>query len=44
MSNDFCIELVNALDEETCYVLPDAPTKDLLLYLHGIVPPARRAP
>jgi predicted esterase len=40
VQSDFCIELVNALDEETCYVLPDAPTKDLLLYLHGIVPPA----
>jgi predicted esterase len=43
VSSDFCIELVSALDEETCYVLPDAPTKDLLLYLHGIVPPGRES-
>jgi predicted esterase len=39
--NDFCIEAVHALDSEACYVLPDAPTRELLLYLHGIVPPAK---
>jgi predicted esterase len=32
---------VSALDEETCYVLPAAPTRELLLYLHGIVPPQK---
>jgi len=30
-----------SLDEETCYVLPDAPTSKLLVYLHGIVPPEK---
>ena len=39
--SDFCIESVTALDENSCYVLPDAPTDELLLYLHGIVPPAK---
>jgi predicted esterase len=43
VKSDFCIELVNTLDEETCYVLPDAPTEDLLLYLHGIVPPVKES-
>lgn len=43
VESDFCIETVHALDEETCYVLPDAPTTELLLYLHGIVPPAKRS-
>jgi predicted esterase len=32
---------VSALDEETCYVLPASPTRELLLYLHGIVPPEK---
>jgi predicted esterase len=31
--------VVTALDDDTCYVLPDAPPRELLLYLHGIVPP-----
>jgi predicted esterase len=39
--SDFCIETVTALDESSCYALPDAPTDELLLYLHGIVPPAK---
>ncbi|MDF3065130.1 MAG: hypothetical protein K0R38_731 [Polyangiaceae bacterium] len=29
------------MDESTCYVLPDAPTEELLIYLHGIVPPTK---
>jgi predicted esterase len=41
VETDWCIELVSALDEETCYVLPDAPTRTLLIYLHGIVPPTK---
>lgn len=41
VSSDFCIETVAALDENSCYVLPDAPTDELLLYLHGIVPPSK---
>jgi predicted esterase len=42
--SDFCIDAVNALDEESCYVLPGAPTRELLLYLHGTVPPAKVSP
>ncbi|WP_437587830.1 alpha/beta hydrolase [Sorangium sp. So ce1000] len=41
IETDWCIDGVDALDEESCYVLPDAPTRTLLLYLHGIVPPGR---
>jgi predicted esterase len=41
VSSDFCIAGVNVLDEETCYVLPAAPTSELLLYFHGIVPPEK---
>lgn len=41
VETDWCIEGVDALDEETCYVLPDAPTRALLIYLHGIVPPGK---
>jgi len=40
-NSDFCIEGVDALDESSCYVLPDAPTTELLIYLHGIVPPTK---
>ena len=36
---DFCMPVVTALDDDTCYVLPDAPPRELLIYLHGIVPP-----
>lgn len=32
---------MKALDATTCYVLPDAPSRILLVYLHGIVPPER---
>jgi len=39
--SDWCIEEVTALDEETCYVLPSEPTRTLLIYLHGIVPPTK---
>ncbi|WP_437956252.1 hypothetical protein WME76_33085 [Sorangium sp. So ce119] len=41
VETDWCIDGVDALDEETCYVLPDAPTRALLIYLHGIVPPGK---
>jgi predicted esterase len=43
VETDWCIELVSALDEETCFVLPDAPTRELLVYLHGIVPPTKES-
>jgi poly(3-hydroxybutyrate) depolymerase len=35
---------MTALDEETCYVLPDARTDELLLYLHGTIPPGKTNP
>jgi predicted esterase len=41
---DWCVDVVSALDEETCYVLPDTPPTELLIYLHGIVPPTRDSP
>jgi predicted esterase len=36
---DFCTPIVTALDDDACYVLPDTLPRELLLYLHGIVPP-----
>jgi predicted esterase len=36
---DFCTPIVTALDDDSCYVLPDSPPRELLIYLHGIVPP-----
>jgi predicted esterase len=41
VATDWCIEGVDALDEETCYVLPAEPTTTVLVYLHGIVPPEK---
>jgi predicted esterase len=35
--------VVSALDEETCFVLPERPTRTLLIYLHGIVPPTEHS-
>ena len=43
---DWCLDGLAVLDEETCYVLADAANdgapsaRVLLVYLHGIVPPA----
>jgi predicted esterase len=39
VETDWCVDAVRALDEDTCYVLPEAPSRELLIYLHGIVPP-----
>ncbi|HSO36692.1 MAG TPA: hypothetical protein VLT33_29405 [Labilithrix sp.] len=39
---DWCIEGMSALDEDVCYVLPplaEGQPRQLLVYLHGIVPP-----
>jgi predicted esterase len=38
---DFCTPVVTALDDDSCYVLPSAPPRELLIYLHGIVPPQK---
>ncbi len=44
IDSDWCIDRLSALDESTCYLLPHEPTQTLLLYFHGIVPPARESP
>jgi predicted esterase len=38
---EFCPERVKALDEDACFVLPSERTKELVIYLHGIVPPTK---
>jgi predicted esterase len=43
-TSDFCIDGVGVLDESCCYALPDAPTQELLIYLHGTVPPTLTSP
>ena len=40
----WCAEGLTTLDESSCYVLPAAPTRTLLIYLHGIVPPRDESP
>jgi predicted esterase len=35
----WCADGLTSLDDRTCYILPPAPTRTLLIYLHGIVPP-----
>ena len=44
VATDWCIDKVSALDEGACYVLPDQPTRTLLIYFHGIVPPTKDSP
>lgn len=39
VETDWCIDGLETLDEETCVVLPKERTQELLIYLHGIVPP-----
>jgi predicted esterase len=39
VESEWCIAAVDALDDETCSVLPSEPTRLLLVYFHGIVPP-----
>jgi len=41
VETDWCIEAMGVLDETTCYVLPDPPSSELVIYLHGIVPPEK---
>lgn len=36
---DWCIDRVRTLEQGACYVLPAKRSSDLLVYLHGIVPP-----
>jgi len=43
-ASDWCVAgVMDALDEQSCYVLPDSPPRELLIYLHGIVPPTRES-
>jgi predicted esterase len=44
VKTDWCIDQVQALDEGACYVLPDEPTRTLLIYLPGIIPPEAKSP
>jgi predicted esterase len=37
--SSWCAEGLTPLDDRTCYILPAVPTRTLLIYLHGIVPP-----
>lgn len=41
VETDWCTESVRALDASTCFFLPDQPTRTLLIYLHGVVPPEK---
>lgn len=43
VETDWCMSGLEALDEETCYLLPTG-AKRLLIYLHGIVPPVPVSP
>jgi predicted esterase len=40
----WCADGLTTLDESSCYILPAAPTRTLLIYLHGIVPPRDESP
>jgi predicted esterase len=40
VATDWCVEGMKGLDEDCCYVEPPGATR-LLVYLHGIVPPAK---
>jgi predicted esterase len=40
----WCAEGLTTLDERSCYILPPVPTRTLLIYLHGIVPPREESP
>ena len=47
VTTDWCIEGLSALDEDVCYVLPPLEAgrpRQLLVYLHGIVPPRADSP
>jgi predicted esterase len=48
VKTDWCVDGLAALDEETCYALPergpDASAPALLVYLHGIIPPVASSP
>jgi predicted esterase len=41
IERDFCTERVHTLDADACFALPERRTNQLLIYLHGIIPPTR---
>lgn len=44
VETDWCIAGLESLDVTTCVVVPSSPTRTLLIYLHGIVPPGKDSP
>lgn len=44
VASDWCSAPLRALDAETCFTLPERPTRELLIYLHGLVPPSKQNP
>jgi predicted esterase len=47
MTNEWCTAGLEALDDESCFVLPalaEGQPRRLLVYLHGIVPPVPASP
>ncbi len=44
LPRSFCTERVHTLDTEACFALPPKRTRELLIYLHGIVPPVPDSP
>jgi predicted esterase len=40
----WCADGLITLDATSCYILPAVPTRTLLIYLHGIVPPRDESP
>jgi predicted esterase len=44
VASDWCLPgTLDALSEDACYALPAAPTRTLLVYLHGLTPPGRES-
>jgi predicted esterase len=44
LDSEWCIAEIDTLDRETCFVLPSEPTRLVLIYFHGIVPPGGESP
>jgi predicted esterase len=42
--SSWCTEGLATLDAHSCFILPTSPTRTLLIYLHGIVPPSDESP
>lgn len=44
MTTPFCTEAVVALAEDACLALPEQRPSELMIYLHGIIPPGQASP